>query len=620
MSTRAFFAILITTAISQLARGQNETAQWYFGNKAGLNFLSNPPTAIAGSNMMVLEGCASISDAVGSLLFYTDGMTVWDKTHSVMANGNGLLGDNTSTQSSVIIKRPGSISIYFIVTVQGLGGSAGVNCSIVDMALASGQGSVVTKNLPLYNSPCTEKLTATTHCNGVDGWILTHDLNSDQFRAFLVSASGISSVAVVSSAGAVESSYTGQMKLAINGRKGGLASASLGKATVFDFDNATGQVSNAMILDSTNYSFYGCEFSPDGNKFYCTGFSSGSSSGILRQWDLCSKSNTIISQTVQTFTGSVYFLSLQLALNGKIYAARSGSLLAVINDPDLYGSACGFVTNGQQINPNTCISGLPNIMKSLYKFPTVFSYTANVSPACNTASFMAAYSQNCTTARNEFSSLVWNFGDPASGSLNQSTHQYPVHTYPGPGTYTVKLIVNFPCTSDTLVQAVTISTATPSFSITGCSAICVNETCTLSANNQSYNYNWMGIGSSPSIVVSPSVITIYTVTATDSITGCSSQKSHLLNVNKCTGAHMSEHPTQSSIIFPNPAGKTLNVIGVTEKYNLTILDYLGRAVFIQTTSSRRTAIDISVIPAGVYTLLILSVTGQERFRFIKTEQ
>ena len=42
------------------------------------------------------------------LLFYTDGMTVYNKNHVIMPNGNFLTGHSSSSQSGVIVKKPGS--------------------------------------------------------------------------------------------------------------------------------------------------------------------------------------------------------------------------------------------------------------------------------------------------------------------------------------------------------------------------------------------------------------------------------------------------------------------------------------------------------------------------------
>ena len=90
---------------------QKETNWWYFGNKAGLNFnvmTSGVPQTLSNGSINTTEGCASISDANGGLLFYTDGIKVWDRNHVQMTNGFGMLGNPSSTQSGVIIPFPGN--------------------------------------------------------------------------------------------------------------------------------------------------------------------------------------------------------------------------------------------------------------------------------------------------------------------------------------------------------------------------------------------------------------------------------------------------------------------------------------------------------------------------------
>src|SRR6218665_176745 len=111
---------------------QNEASKWYFGSLAGLDFMTNPPTILTNGAMSTQEGCASISNGAGNILFYTDGVTVWNQAHTVMANGTLLQGSFNSTQSGVIIKQPGNSNIYYIFTVDALGGANGLKYSIVD--------------------------------------------------------------------------------------------------------------------------------------------------------------------------------------------------------------------------------------------------------------------------------------------------------------------------------------------------------------------------------------------------------------------------------------------------------------------------------------------------------
>src|ERR1044072_10401 len=84
------------------AYSQNENTKWYFGENAALNFMTNPPTQLNNSSMSTMEGSSSIADASGNLLFYTDGLTVYNKLHAVMANGTGLSGNQSTSQAALI--------------------------------------------------------------------------------------------------------------------------------------------------------------------------------------------------------------------------------------------------------------------------------------------------------------------------------------------------------------------------------------------------------------------------------------------------------------------------------------------------------------------------------------
>ena len=96
------------------------------------------------------EGCASISDTEGNLLFYTDGITVHTKNHTIMENGTELKGDPSSTHSAIIIPKPGTTTVYYIFTVDALtlngGGVDGLQYSEVDMSFNGGLGKVTSKN------------------------------------------------------------------------------------------------------------------------------------------------------------------------------------------------------------------------------------------------------------------------------------------------------------------------------------------------------------------------------------------------------------------------------------------------------------------------------------------
>ncbi len=92
---------------------QHAADKWYFGTKAGIDFTSGTATAISSSQMEAGEGSASVSDPItGALLFYTDGMNVWNSNNTIMPNGNGLLGGLSSTQAALIVPVPESGDQY----------------------------------------------------------------------------------------------------------------------------------------------------------------------------------------------------------------------------------------------------------------------------------------------------------------------------------------------------------------------------------------------------------------------------------------------------------------------------------------------------------------------------
>ena len=61
---------------------QKQANIWYFGKNAGLDFNSGTAIPLTDGAMNTWEGCASIADPNGNLLFYTDGITVWNKNHT----------------------------------------------------------------------------------------------------------------------------------------------------------------------------------------------------------------------------------------------------------------------------------------------------------------------------------------------------------------------------------------------------------------------------------------------------------------------------------------------------------------------------------------------------------
>ncbi|MDI1355161.1 MAG: hypothetical protein PSX36_09590 [bacterium] len=600
-----FFLLSVNSVFAQ-----NDCSKWYFGNKAGLDFMSNPPTALSNGAMKTWGNCASIADINGNLLFYSEGDTVWNAQHQVMLNGTGLLGSSDATQGILILRKPGSGILYYIFTTgvsQTNSPLNGLRYSIVDMSLAAGMGSVTTKNVLLYD-PSTLRIASVKHCNGTDVWIVSHDWNSTNFRSYLLSPSGLNPVPVLSPIGSFQTGpgwmAAHSMKISPLGNKLGITigqSSSTNSLTcsveLYDFNSSTGIVSNSLTLLNNMYVFTGCEFSADGTKFYVA----HSNQFLIYQWNLCAGSvpGILASQysiAATSTAGPTQPRALQLAPDGRIYVAETGQQqLARINFPNLPGSACGYSAQAVSIAPKTSLYGLPNFGSNQIKVMAPVSYTQDLS--CSTASFTPpAYANpsitSCFTG-NYVSGLTWNFGDPGSGSANTSTLISPVHTYSAMGSYTIKLVLTYSsCAPDSIVQ--TIILVNPTVSINAATVSCISltsATVNVSPFPGPFSYTWSPSAQSGSVAnnLSPGV---YTISLKNSSGNCVST----ITTNVAAPLQI----TATSAITPTCTSVSvlLNVAGGSGNYSYTW------------TPGNYTTPVVSTLPSGAYTITIYDNTNQ----------
>lgn len=456
---------IITQFLFLLASyGQNHNNNWYFGNHAGITFNTTPPTAVTNGQLNTFEGCATISSSSGQLLFYTDGTSVYNKNHVQMANGYGLLGSWSATQSAIIVPKPGSSTLYYIFTVAKEVEANGFMYSIVDMSQNSGLGDVINKNISIC-TPVVEKVAAIRHSNGSDVWIVCHGWNNNVFNAYLLTSSGLSSVPVTSAVGAIHDingglnadNWIGYMKASPDRSKIAVAVRQKSLYEVFSFDNATGLISNPVSLINTQstsnfaYGAYGLEFSPNSRYLYVKNFGPGD----VFQYDLSTYNQTSINASktlVGTVNGNPNYLTgaMQLGPDNKIYIVKyDQSYLAVINNPDLAGLSCNLIDNAISLGSGVGQLGLPSIIDNNF-----FNYT-------NSILMYGCYNDPyhfCLSDSTSITGVTWSFGDPASGSQNTSVINFPVHQFSGPGSYTIYAIVQYPGgVSDTLETIVSIA-------------------------------------------------------------------------------------------------------------------------------------------------------------------
>jgi len=370
----------------------SQADKWYFGVNAGIDFAGATPVALNNGALNTNEGCSSASDGSGNLLFYTDGITVWDSTHTPMPNGTGLLAGSSSTQAALVVKDPAATSEYYIFTTDEIGGPNGFRYSKVDMTLNGGLGDVTLKNI-LLEDTVTEKLSAVN--TGGTIWVAVHHWGSDEYLSYWLNPSGMATTPVISHAGIVHSNSViqntyGQLKF---NSCGTMAAAAIGYEDTVDllyFNSNVGTFSSFMSIPFPDH-VYGVEFSPDGSKLYVSTYTAPT----LYQFDLSSQNpvSILASQTGLTITDDIY--GLQLAPDGKIYVVKSFSpFLGVINSPELAGPSCNYVDIGFDLDPlflgHTAALTLPGFDQSIFKReicgttsiddPIESSFTVNPNP------------------------------------------------------------------------------------------------------------------------------------------------------------------------------------------------------------------------------------------------
>jgi gliding motility-associated-like protein len=427
-SYRCIIVLIMYLGYSLILNAQNEANNWYFGDKAAISFNTGVPVVLNNSSMNTWEGCASISNPAGQLLFYTDGRDVWDRTHNTMANGTGLNGHASSTQSGVIVPKPGDPNLYYVFTVDHQGGPNGFQYSLVDMTLNGGLGDITSKNISLLK-PTAEKITAVKHDNNFFVWVITVEWPSYKFHAYLVTDTGIVSTPVISNNDPVANNpdYTlGYLKTSPNGKKMAMA-INLVEVSLFDFDNKTGAVSNKIQLFSQIKNYYAVEFSSDASKLYA------SNDGNLYQFNIDAgtpaaiiNSGTIVGQQPP----GNEFGAFQLGPDNKIYVAKlNHQYLGQIHSPNTTGSACNYQDQGVDLSPAKSNYGLPSFIQSYF---TKFSFE-NTCYGDTTLFFISGTSG--------IDSVLWDFGDPASGTKNISRTINASHKFTAEGDFNVNLII-----------------------------------------------------------------------------------------------------------------------------------------------------------------------------------
>jgi len=425
---------------------QNETKNWYFGNKAAIKFENGRIINLDDSEMDAPANCTSISDENGQLMFYSDGATVWNRNHEIMKFGTGLIGQTSHYQSVIIVPKPNSNKIYYLIytrseSVPSLAYNPGTYYSEIEFNTENPLGIVNTKNFILNSHSPSEKLTAVHHRDGKSFWLLTlnaadEDNSSPKkiFNLFKINETGINTTPVEIIA-EEEIENLGVMKFSPNGKKLAISANAtndgLKKVSLYNFNNETGELTFGTILIINQglalFPSNGIEFSPNG-KFMYVSIRNGTR---LVQYEMNDLEFGDEPKTYLFSSSNPKIESLQIGNDQKIYVAfddddEGFNFLGVIENPDEKGILANYKHNAVRLSPNTSRKVLPNFIQSYFASKII---TKNV---CYVYEFSLS-----ATSFAPISDIYWDFGDGTTANgVNVN------HSYSSPGSYTISAILD----------------------------------------------------------------------------------------------------------------------------------------------------------------------------------
>ncbi|WP_461129874.1 PKD domain-containing protein [Spirosoma aerophilum] len=505
---------------------ESQGVKWYFGQNAGLDFSGGgTPKPITDGSLSTIEGSSSIANTKGVLLFYSDGITIYDKNGKPMKSlvpGDTLTtqkpldGSKNSTQSALIVPKPtcrGCEYLYYVYTTSEIRGQKILTYSVVDMRQNGGKGAIVEKNIPLSNQS-TEQSASVANTRDSTYWVITRKYGTNQFEIRHLTRAEDPIVTTYSGGQAIDSlnNAEGYIKIGPADTTGGnqgnrpmavvIPGPPKNSIDLYTFNDSTGvmKFDRTIDLGPAPPKAYGVEFSPDGKSLYVTMLADTNADGSLKgssyllKYDLNQRDSLLTkSKTVVDSSTTRQYGSLQIGPDGRIYVAIKGSSsLGTIENPNggLLDSLI-FNPSGQSLGGKTSQLGLPNLVANFNDQSSGPGLT--YSDTCANQPTVFQISPNCPKLKEAY---TLDFGDGSRPTSTTST-QPITHTYTKPGAYYVNLrIITRTSTGgickDTLIKdTLTILETPPDIKLGADTAICNKKGITLDIKVQARVYVWV---------------------------------------------------------------------------------------------------------------------------------
>ncbi len=464
---KLLFVVCLLFVFQQSAFSQKEWTNWYYDNNNLLtfkngypenvtNFITNPPPVPPYTNIFHFyhwgkEGISYSDPVTGETKFIISNRLGFASDFTDFPNENFLRSCPPDQQAYHIIPFSNNPDKFYVIQFQsavadliaqetGLQvrcpNAIGLGYSIVDLSLNGGKGDFTSVN-NVITSGLTDQITLVKHANSQDVWVIVHPYNTAQYSAYLVSAAGIQAPvtsiigAMINGGsqtafGTLTASHDG--KLLAGCRSLDANTGAEGDIELFDFNNATGVLTNYRIIPSEAFISKLC-FSPDNTKLYAVGYAYNYSVSVVEQWDF-NQINVAASRTRLIAIPQSNMGDMQLAPDGKIYlnayteSDANGAIttyLPAIQCPNLPQYASNFKLKAFQI-PYAAA------------FPSLVNDFINMAPVVPTPSFSigndttVCFGSLTISAPTGWQSYQWNTGETTRSITVTKAGTYSVLT------------------------------------------------------------------------------------------------------------------------------------------------------------------------------------------------
>lgn len=504
-----------------LSIAQKETNNWCISDRYNLSFNSNPPTLTQNTAMYAFKHNASISDADGNLLFYTDGIKVWNRKHEVMPNGSDITAESSITYDYIVGSKimviPSLVdsNIYYLLILNGYFTNSQYIKSIlkfvsIDISKEQGYGDVVIKSQTISDSIDNYSVLINQYNN--ESWIIARK-NDGSLTQFSINQYG--SISDIVDFHTDKQGFF--MRITSDGSK--ICFCYEEKLVIYEINHKDKTLGKQVYLfDKIPYYPTAIEFSPDGSKLYVCLYNYG-----YIQFDISKPDNldfVTLLQEKQHLNNS-----LQNGPDGKLYLIKS-DYLYVIEKPNEAGLACLLKKTDYN---------LEDVNINLPEFPSYFlNFYAEIN--IQTESHCHKQITNFTPSDTAgIKSILWHFGDG-----NSSTEQSPIHTYVQAGDYEIKLIAIYNNRTDTITKNISIYPL-PDVNLGNDTTICEGSQITIIAKaSENVSYLWQNNSTANSLTTDKAGTFGLTVT---NIANCTATDNIKVNISQLPNVSLSNDTT-----------------------------------------------------------------------------